>query len=94
MTWHRPDEGCNVTVRGDADEVITITCVNTEGVMSPKPHRYHVALSANANALMVMEADGYGGIHYFSDAEAKRVLVEDEVWYELPAFFRNRIVWQ
>lgn len=96
MTWHIPEDGCEVSVKGDADDVITIACVNTqivdEAPYLSRPHRYECARSLVNGALMVIENDGFGNIRYLNGAEAKQLLVDDEVWTELPTFFRNTLV--
>jgi hypothetical protein len=96
MTYHLAEEGCEVDVAIIEPDVITISCVNS-GIEFGTPrskivHSYHCTDSLVTGALMVIEDDGYGNKNYYGGAEAKQILVDDEVWTELPTYFRNKLM--
>jgi hypothetical protein len=95
MTWHSAYEGCEVDVISIEPDVITISCVNSgidyDGPRSKNPHRYHCTDSLVTGALMVIENDGFGNIRHLNGAKAKKLLVDDKVWMELPTYFRNKL---
>ena len=95
MTYHLAEEGCEIDVASIEPDVITISCVNSgiefDAPRSNRSHRYHCTNSLVTGAMMVIEDDGYGNKHYYGGAKAKQLLVDDEVWLELPTYFRNAL---
>jgi hypothetical protein len=83
--WHIPEEGCRLTVKGDVNDVITVSCNIGDDAMN-----YHCAVTRSGLLMMFIKGGG-DGTHYYDGRNAVSVLKQDLVWESLPDKFRSMV---
>jgi hypothetical protein len=83
--WHIPEEGCKLTVKGDVNDVLTVSCNLGDDAMD-----YHCAVSQRG--LLMMFVKGMDETtRYYDGANAVSILKQDLVWETLPETFRSMV---
>ena len=83
--WHIPEEGCKLTVMGDVNDVITVSC-NLDG----KAMDYHCAVTQRGLLMMFVKDHGHS-TEYYDGRNAVGILKQDLVWETLPDTFRSMV---
>jgi hypothetical protein len=82
--WHIPSEGCKITVKGDVNDVLTVSCKNGSDVSD-----YHCAVTQRG--LLMLFVKHFDDVHYYDGRNAVQTLKGDLVWDSLPDQFRAMV---